>query len=372
MNGGVNTMNLRSLLAVAVLGSLALGCEGNGRLIINALVDRWCGDRPCDWEVKGKIKRAGSWHDDDYAVSFVSDHATLSQFNANADAANADCYDFTMIAKLDRKTRLFLELDFFDDGKIDFSERIPESDWDRRSFLVTTPTWYQGVRFIVRKDGPGFAALAQLSAKSSQACTAPPIDLGPRPERASCERGDQCASGVCEVVPACVPTEECSGVLFCFTCAPMACKGCLDDAGCPKGQVCAPSGASGSSMHSCTYPSGGDFGARCDADNQCQSALCCGSACSECCDDSTCANGQSCGLPSDWQNSYTSLDLHWPQLCAPGAGVRARGELCANDEDCASGRCANDAHRCDPDPCLGRPNCGALCFTPRVIGGTCE
>jgi hypothetical protein len=276
-----------------------------------------------------------------------------------------------MIAKLDRKTRLFLELDFFDDGKIDFSQRIPESDWDRRSFSIAAPTWYEGVRFIVRKDGPGFAALAQLSGVSNSDCTGPPIDLGPRPQGASCERDQQCASGSCEVDPLCMP-QDCSDELICDMCAPMVCRGCLDDAGCPKGQVCAPSAASGSTMHSCAYPSSGNFGARCDADNQCQSSVCCGGACSECCDDATCATGQSCGLPSDWLDSYSRLDVHWPELCAPGAGIRTRGELCSSDSDCASGHCANDARRCDPDPCLGRPSCSALCFIPRVIGGTCE
>ena len=39
----------------------AFGCESPD-LITNPMIDRWCGERPCGWEVAGKIERVGTWH----------------------------------------------------------------------------------------------------------------------------------------------------------------------------------------------------------------------------------------------------------------------------------------------------------------------
>ena len=105
------------LILVLLLAATSVGCDPT-ELISNAPIDRWCGERPCNWEVKGEIKRVGTWHPRDYAVQFVSDDAQISQLNEFV-ATGDDCYDFTMLAKVERGTRLFLELDFLDDGVID-------------------------------------------------------------------------------------------------------------------------------------------------------------------------------------------------------------------------------------------------------------
>src|SRR5262245_38289347 len=84
-----------------------LGCEPT-ELIMNPMVDRWCGERPCSWEVEGKIKRVGTWHTHDFAVEFVSDHATLSQVNEAVDANDTDCFSFSMLADVDSRARVFL------------------------------------------------------------------------------------------------------------------------------------------------------------------------------------------------------------------------------------------------------------------------
>src|SRR5689334_21125889 len=93
---------------------LLAGCDSD--LIHNANVQRWCGDRPCGWQVEGDIERVGSWHDHDYAVSFVSDEARLSQTNRQADWYDASCFEFTMRAKIDPGVLIFLALDLLDDG----------------------------------------------------------------------------------------------------------------------------------------------------------------------------------------------------------------------------------------------------------------
>jgi hypothetical protein len=194
------------LISLLLVAATSIGCEPE-ELISNALIDRWCGDRPCSWEVKGEIKRVGTWHPRDFAVRFVSDDAQISQHNGRV-ATGDDCYDFTMLAKVDRSAHLFLELDFLDDGKVDYSKRIPESNWERRGFSIAAPTWYDGVRFILRKDGPGYAAIAQLSAELGNECTGSPIELDGRPAFAPCDEDSECASGSCNASDRCDCAED--------------------------------------------------------------------------------------------------------------------------------------------------------------------
>jgi hypothetical protein len=201
--------NLDSAAWFGTLCALLAACAAGGGepAIRDPMLQRWCDANPCHWDVSGEIKRVGSWHPNDYAIELVSDTASVSQLNAAVGAgAGRDagdqgidtvCFSFTMIADIDAAARVFVELDFFDDGLVDFSQRMPASAWEQRTFNITAPTWYQGVRFIVRKDGPGHVVLAQLHAQSSRACTAPPTPLAKLPDQASCEHSEQCSSGRC-------------------------------------------------------------------------------------------------------------------------------------------------------------------------------
>lgn len=342
---------MRTLLAMAVLSSL-FACGDDGPLVHNPMVDRWCDDHPCAWEKHGEIGQVGTWNDDDYGVSFDSDDAALTQLNANVTAAQADCYDFTMIAKLDASTRLLLELDFLDDGKVEFSERVAPSDWDRRTFLITTPTWYHGVRFVIRKEGPGKAALAQLSAMPSKQCTRPPLELLDRPTAARCESDAQCKIGSCRLVGA-------SG--FCASCA--------DNAECADGELCGLVRGGEGTVRSCVAEASSAFGDRCSEDAQCASGICCAGACSTCCDDAPCAGGLACGSPVSWPELSESERIDWPRMCAPGAGLGVAGDVCTGPDDCASGDCEGAelgcADSCDDQECL-------VCVRPRPIGGACQ
>ena len=224
----------RSILG---LGCLVLAACEPTDLIRDPQLDRWCGDRPCSWEVEGEIDRIGTWHEKDYAVRFTSDDAKLSQLNATVSDLDASCFHFTMLAKVGPDVKLFLELDFFDDGRVDLQQRIPEGNWDFRQFVITPPTWYEGVRFILRKDGPGYAALAQLTADVSEACTKAPIDLGPRPEGARCDIDEHCAVGTCGDPD---PEDVCWFGVSCVTrgvCRSDA-RGCVSDAGCADAGLC--------------------------------------------------------------------------------------------------------------------------------------
>jgi hypothetical protein len=202
-------MLARSQYSALVLGSLCatlVACAAGGNVINDPMVQRWCDAHPCGWDVTGETKRVGSWHPNDYAIELVSDAASVSQLNAtvgagtgrDSSAAGVSCFSFSMIADIAASARVFVELDFLDDGQIDFSQRMPASDWERRTFNITAPTWYQGVRFIVRKDGPGHVVLAELRAQSSDACVRPPVELGSRPDNANCDNAEQCSSGHCD------------------------------------------------------------------------------------------------------------------------------------------------------------------------------
>jgi hypothetical protein len=196
----------RSTLLLGLLCAALGACAaGGGDMIQDPIVQHWCDAHPCEWDVTGEVKRVGSWHPNDYAIELVSDAASVSQLNAavgagagrDAGAAETGCFAFSMIADIDAAAHVFVELDFLDDGQIDFSQRMPVSDWERRTFKITAPTWYQGVRFSVRKDGPGHVVLAELRAQSSTSCVAPPVELVNRPDGAGCETAEQCSSGYC-------------------------------------------------------------------------------------------------------------------------------------------------------------------------------
>jgi hypothetical protein len=162
------------------------------------MFERWCDKHPCGWDQEGEVKRVGTWHPDDFAIALISDGAAISQRRAELDSARTPCLAFSLVAHVPAEARAYFELDFLDDGEIDFSKRIPTSDWQVRTFTIATPTWYEGVRFIVRKAGPGEVVVAELNVELGQRdCSATPLPLTNRPGGAGCESDEQCASGSC-------------------------------------------------------------------------------------------------------------------------------------------------------------------------------
>ena len=309
---------------------LLFGLTGCGaELIRDPTVDRWCGDKPCDWQTDGTVRRVGTWHESDYAIELVSDDARVWQQNGTVTNSDSRCFEFAMVAKVTGDTRVFLELDFLSDGSVELSQRLPVSDWERLTFLVTTPDWYRGVTFSLRKEGPGQAILAELSAHTANGkCTAPAVELLERPDGARCTKDAECAQGHCE-----------SSV----------CAGCGDDSDCENaGDVCGLLRVyNGAERHGCVPRGAASFGVVCDRAEQCQSGHCEERACSEC-SGSTCEDGRACN-PARRTDTNTR---YWPKLCGPGTRSRATGELCTSGMDCESGRCTEQAscsgESCDP------------------------
>lgn len=298
------------------------GCAAQD-LLRDPSVERWCGDTPCEWQTAGTIKRVGTWHKFDYAIELISDDAQVWQDNATITAERSRCFKFGMVAKVAPEARVFLELDFLADGTAELSQRLPVSDWKRLSFLVTTPDWYKGVRFRVRKDGPGEVVLAELSAVTApDQCSAPPVELLDRPDGARCNEDRECTQGQCE-----------RG----------ACAGCGADADCVNaGEICGLLLIDKAERHACVQAGSASFGVVCGSDSQCESGICEERACSEC-RGSTCDEGKSCA-PARRTDTNTK---YWPKLCDPGSRTRAKGELCTADSDCGSGHCV------EQDACTG-------------------
>lgn len=329
---GIKQVGLYALWAL-----LLLSC-GSGGLIRNPDVDRWCGDNPCDWQVEGEIKRVGTWHPNDYAVSLVSDDAALIQENATINNTASDCLSFTMIAKIAAGVKVFLELDFLADGSVEFSQRLPESDWERRTFKITAPDWYSKVRFIIRKEGPGRAILAELAAENAnRTCTAPPVELLDRPEGAACSSDEQCAGGV--------------------ACTTGRCNGCVDDSSCAQDELCAIKDVADQRYKACVGMATTPLGAACDYDAQCATGVCSDGACSECATDEDCDFGRRCNVA---QNRPPAARF-WPRLCGAGEGKREKEESCTHNLDCQSYKCADFEASCT----------GGFCSDVRLPCGTC-
>jgi hypothetical protein len=192
---------LRRCLLLAALGllglfawpaSLGCGADADTSTPTNQGFNRWCGTTPCDWKLdQGSVTRVGTWHPEDYAVSFHGPGNT--QISQSAGIANASCLHFDVIAKAGRDASLTLRLDFNDDGKIDWSQSLSD-DWRNVPFTIPTPTVYDGVRYILLKEGDGTALVAHLVVEETDDCPNFPLRLqtGSR-----CEDDSVCESGRC-------------------------------------------------------------------------------------------------------------------------------------------------------------------------------
>ena len=345
---------MRTLLGLVVV--VCVGCSSGG-FIDNPMVDEWCDDRPCAWEVKGKVARVGTWHTDDYAVGFLGADTTLSQVNKNLTANRARCLGFSMIADIDTRTAVFIELDFLDDGVVDFSQKPPAMHWERRTFHVRTPSWYQGVRFIVRKAGEGRAVLAELRARDASDCRAEPVELRERPDGVPCENDDQCDSGRCRFG---------------------GCSYCGSDEECGPDQLCGIAAGVTNFAERCVEPGSAAFGEACSSDAQCDNGICCNGACSQCCPDRVSCEGvgMTCAVRRELQNLDVPASLPVPHQCAPGELRTPTGGPCLSHDDCQTRSCGGQNITCAPDTgddagvSVEPPP--SICPAWRLQGGTCS
>jgi hypothetical protein len=316
------------------------------------------------WKVvTGEIKKAPTWHEKDAGVEFVGSESVIEQV-APVDSSDTSCIRFDLVANVDDKAEMKLDIDVQADGSVDLSERIPTSHWKPLTYNIRIDGAYRGVRFVLSKRGTGKATLAQIAAYTTVASDCEgfePVAINPAPDGAWCTKNADCLSSLCRVVP---EMESFFGsVSACVGCDPMA-------AACGAGEVCGafePSSFVRSLVTTCVPEASKVLGERCRLDAECGTGICNGEVCSTCDATRHCASGN-CRL------AYAN----GPTTCSEGA----RDAPCARDDDCTSGSCEGPERQ----QCLDGRGCGSpetcpvehdgtlepgACNLVGVLGGTC-
>jgi hypothetical protein len=375
------------LLALATYLTQAGHGACSGDLLHDSGFDLWCGEELCSWQVeKGEIRQAPTWHPDDLGVELVGDDVAIAQ---RTSASNHSCVLFELVADIELDASVTLEMDLYDDGEVDFSQRLPTARWEHLTYQVVMPDRYQGIQFRLRKEGPGRAVLAQIRARRETECEGAPLEQPLGPLGASCAAvisgpdgeseiiadHDLCRSGLCAVTQ--LPTF-----------LPLVCSECEEDDDCGSG-VCGmadPAATFLAPYRSCVAPDSRALGDLCFAGGECSTGVCCRGVCSTCCTSSStgCDGGRSCGSAAH----DTPVPGRWiaPMQCDPQGGTGPAGEACLSDLDCASGRCAGDRDLriClqDGRGCQQDTDCPfdgsqehdefGTCYALGTAGGTCE
>jgi hypothetical protein len=303
---------------------------GESPMILDTGFDLWCGNHLCAWEVTaGNVRRVSTWHRSDYGAEMVGNPAEISQLALG----KADCLEFRLQVDRDDGVDLYIEMDFQDDGTTEYSHPIPTTDFKPANYRITPPSWYQSVRFIIRKTGPGRAVLAQVwvVGRNRNKCTAPSLGLGERPLGAVCESDDQCAVGRCVMVESRLEVGY-------------RCGECRANADCSGDDVCGLGQGEEGFYLECIPAASHSMGDLCFGPDECVTGLCCGGICSQCCDDQDCPLG-SCRMreapvPGGDGPDYVLLWWSVATQCSPGEGKGSTGDVCLFDDDCQSGACA--------------------------------
>lgn len=334
--------------------------------------DMWCGEELCAWEVvEGEINRVPTWHRSDWGVEMLEDPVEITQLSEKTNL-DVGCFYFEMLADRDETVEIILQMDFMDDGVIEYEHPIPSNNFRPAEYYINPPTWFENVRFTIIKQGPGRAVLAQLKATNGgDNCHGDPLSLLNRPDGAACEDSLQCTSGRCVEVMQWRPDVDDSDV--------MACSNCVNTYDCLGGQVCGLEGGQDSWMYrSCGPVQRHGLGERCMDHPECATELCYEGVCSECFTDVDCPAGSTCKL-RDWQTLGEDYEFQiLPLQCAPGEGRGVIGAVCLKNDDCESSLCAGDGElkqcfldgrKCDMDEECPLWN---VCLPLGVAGGVCQ
>lgn len=348
-----------SILTVVALSQVA--ATDCGKVLRDPGFDLWCGDELCTWKVvRGEAKRVPTWHDEDLGVELLGPDAAIAQL-APVTSGDGTCIRFDLVADVDEDAEAQLGIDVFGDGTIDHSERIPTSRWKPLSYKLRLRAPYNGVRFELAKRGSGRAVFAQIAATIDSGCEGhTEISGAPAPLGAWCNLDVECGSGRCRVVP---DAGSWLGVAkVCVECEAGTCGGTdVCGRGDPVSPVlevpqrCVPAGSR-------------ELGDQCIGDPECASGICTGGVCSACnapCGTELCERAYALG----------------PYVCSPGQHLRASGEPCATDADCASSRCngavrmqCHDGRACDsPADCPVEDDLApGACESVGIQGGRCQ
>jgi hypothetical protein len=184
-------------LWLLVLTPALLGAKCGESVIKDPGFELWCGDTLCNWQVQeGHIARAPTWHERDYGVDLIGESVQLWQRGDFGDD-RPGCLSYDLLSSIDGKAQVVLEMDFDDDGTVEFSQVLPIGAWSTLSYKAPAPTWYRSIRFSIKKHGDGHATLARIRVGADIECQGPPPSTPNRPAGAPCESAAQCAGGAC-------------------------------------------------------------------------------------------------------------------------------------------------------------------------------
>jgi len=361
-----------ALVATALLSLIVFpGWECGQPVLEDPSFELWCGDTLCAWQVDiGTVRRVATWHRSDFGVELVGNPAMISQLS-KITSTDSRCLLFELQADRDDDTKLTIQMDFLDDGYVDYSHDLVSDNWEQATYTVSTPSWYEGVRFIVRKSGSGRAVLAHVRVTRSSDCADPPLVLKDRPVGAACDVASQCKSGRCEQVSL-WGQQNPEGV----------CSSCGSDGDCTTGEACGLEGDKTLKLHQACGPADRhQLGERCIGDAECATGVCCDGVCSECCQEhgAACPQSTTCKL-LEWSTLGDDYQFQFlPRMCSPGENLGVSGAACLRDDDCQSGTCKGtgelktcilDGRRCQVDgEC---PTWPWVCLPLGIDGGTCQ
>jgi len=189
-------MNKRWLLLM--MTPALLGAKCGESIVKDPNFDLWCGETLCNWQVEqGRIARAPTWHERDYGVDLIGDSVLLSQRGEFGDD-RPSCLAYDLLADIDGKAQVELEMDFDADGTVEFTQVLPLGAWQTLAYKAPAPSWYRAIKFSIRKNGEGHATLARIRVGADIDCQGPVPSTINRPAGAPCESAAQCTSGVCD------------------------------------------------------------------------------------------------------------------------------------------------------------------------------
>jgi hypothetical protein len=318
-----------------------------------------CEYGPCGFQtLTGSTARTTSWDESAYALSLTEPGTRLTRREAGSFAS---CIDIALVGEVEDSADLTLELDFNDDGSIEYSGELPASRWDRRHIQIHGPAGERVVRSYLEKKGTGRASLAVVESRAVACEGASPIKLSDGSlcvEDANCS-SDRCRDGRClscgpsgcgEGV-ACKADSECAG----GACAAGVCRACAANGTCDPGAQCTLD--THCKSHSCVHgtlsivtdqPAKDAVCGECTSDAQCNLGKCVQGRCGACGVDSDCASGHEC--------RYADLYVAQHRVCVPAhvPGQLPRSALCEKASDCAGGLA------CGASPGLAK-RCGTAC-----------
>lgn len=229
----MKTWILRGAVVLAGMACMAPGCDGD--VLNDPTFHLWSDDGKTlrDWTLDvGTVHRAPTWHPNDYGIELVDTPTQISQ----ASDQISECMEFSAIGDVEASAQAKLQVDFNGDGTPDFDSPIAETHWRMTKTLIFTPEGYTAApalsfvrprtRFLLRKDGPGRAVLAEIRVRKTTGCSGPRLELKGVAIGSNCASASQCASGTC-----------CNAVCSACCAGPGASNACRDGVACTAAKI---------------------------------------------------------------------------------------------------------------------------------------